>query len=820
MLQFFDTLTDDSGNSLLGATVVVTAFPGGGAIPIYQTNGTASPIANSTVVADITGQVSFFAPDGAYILTYSYKGTQYKVRSPVQLIDPMGFVAATDTGGSANNYAVAGSQYPAQLYVGMKLEMKAAHTNTGASTLTWQGGSAQPINQPGGAALVAGMIQANGLIRVEWDGSQYQLIASQSQPFYAQTQAEINAGVTPSNTSFVPGNPRRYGAVGNGVADDTSALTQAIASNDSLTFQEGDIYGVTTVTFPLNGPHKVDFNGAWIRGIATNPTNAIVVLAMDRSTFIDYRVDGNFSQEYLCGTQWYNAAASSQYNAFFGMSHRFLGGIQTSSGTTVRGMIYGALVGQSSTTFAQSENQIYGWRTYGCQNPFYSNHNNGVLQMSDPIYVCVAEGWPGGSISPSAPWSYANGRALEIVNGTVNTQGGEIQIATSGTTFAAELTAGCFFDDVIIETDVPIRINGDGVRFAGGRFLQDQLQPCFAIAAGVTGILSINDMYFTRPATTGSFDNNPLIDASLSGTLTFASGPGSGSTSGTLAANWGQATGAYNVTFSDNEVRSVTLTKGATTATWTGGLSNTVSTAATLPFETILSDTESFEYRWAVSGADVRLVKNSASSIARYKNHRMNMTGTDTNVWIINTRPTDSFYDVPQYDHLGYSLVGWALLQDFGGGTGLSVSTSTGPAGYQASQFKLTAASGGQQAISAFYTSGTGTGVTNPPTLSSLKANAFLCSPTDRLWFTSWATVVDHGGGESLNARFYDLTGAVISDVTLADNGSIPTGSWKYIDGPIVPPTNAAYMLLGAKVLSTGGAASTIQYTDLRVKRA
>src|SRR5580658_3487814 len=121
MLQFFDTLTDDSGNALLGATVAVTAFPGGGAATIYSTNGTTAPIATSTVVADITGQVSFYAPDGAYILTYSYKGTIYKTCSPVQLIDPMGFVAATDTGSAANVYAVSGSQYPAQLYVGMKL---------------------------------------------------------------------------------------------------------------------------------------------------------------------------------------------------------------------------------------------------------------------------------------------------------------------------------------------------------------------------------------------------------------------------------------------------------------------------------------------------------------------------------------------------------------------------------------------------------------------------------------------------------------------------------------------------------------------------
>jgi hypothetical protein len=50
--------------------------------------------------------------------------------------------------------------------------------------------------------------------------------------------------------------------------------------------------------------------------------------------------------------------------------------------------------------------------------------------------------------------------------------------------------------------------------------------------------------------------------------LTFAAVINVGAVSGTLAANWTQATGVYVVTFSDNEIQAVTLTQGATTATW------------------------------------------------------------------------------------------------------------------------------------------------------------------------------------------------------------------------------------------------------------
>lgn len=46
---------------------------------------------------------------------------------------------------------------------------------------------------------------------------------------YARTAAEIAAGVTPTNYAIEPPYPARYGAVGNGVADDTAALAAALA---------------------------------------------------------------------------------------------------------------------------------------------------------------------------------------------------------------------------------------------------------------------------------------------------------------------------------------------------------------------------------------------------------------------------------------------------------------------------------------------------------------------------------------------------------------------------------------------------------------
>jgi len=58
--------------------------------------------------------------------------------------------------------------------------------------------------------------------------SQYNL--SQIGQTYAQTAAEISAGVTPSNYGYQPGDVRRYGADATGSADSTTAIQSAVAS--------------------------------------------------------------------------------------------------------------------------------------------------------------------------------------------------------------------------------------------------------------------------------------------------------------------------------------------------------------------------------------------------------------------------------------------------------------------------------------------------------------------------------------------------------------------------------------------------------------
>lgn len=181
MLQYFETLQDQSGNaiSLDGVgTCIVTLFPGGGATPIYSTNSTASPIAASTVTADVTGQISFFVPDGSYILTYFLNGVQYKQKLAVQMLDPMSFVPVLEVG-AINAYVLTDTRLCLSLIIGEKVMMQvgAGHTSTGASTLVLNGGAAQPITTKQLAAITNQLV-AGGIYPLTWDGTEWQASTS------------------------------------------------------------------------------------------------------------------------------------------------------------------------------------------------------------------------------------------------------------------------------------------------------------------------------------------------------------------------------------------------------------------------------------------------------------------------------------------------------------------------------------------------------------------------------------------------------------------------------------------------------------------
>lgn len=78
--------------------------------------------------------------------------------------------------GTANTYSVT-VPWTVTLTAGLELTIKAAHTNTGASTLAVNGGTAKAVTKTGTTALAGGEINANQIIIVIYDGTEWQLIS-------------------------------------------------------------------------------------------------------------------------------------------------------------------------------------------------------------------------------------------------------------------------------------------------------------------------------------------------------------------------------------------------------------------------------------------------------------------------------------------------------------------------------------------------------------------------------------------------------------------------------------------------------------------
>ena len=106
---------------------------------------------------------------------------------------------------------------------------------------------------------------------------------------------------------------------------------------------------------------------------------------------------------------------------------------------------------------------------------------------------------------------------------------------------------------------------GDTITFSSTGTLPSPL------VAGTTYYIAYNGIINSIPFVAFSVSTS-ASDANR----TFTGAVNSGATSATLSTAWGGTTGAYGVMFSDAEYRSVTLTNGATTATWSGGLSSNV----------------------------------------------------------------------------------------------------------------------------------------------------------------------------------------------------------------------------------------------------
>jgi hypothetical protein len=133
--------------------------------------------------------------------------------------------------------------------------------------------------------------------------------ASLGSILYPRTPAEIAAGVTPTNLIYPPGDIRRYGGVGDGATDSTTALinwAKSTAPGLELTLQPGGLYmitpavtGVHNILFDSKTNFKVSGNGATIKvvngGVVTANNEILFIRNCQDYLFEHLTIDGNIA---------------------------------------------------------------------------------------------------------------------------------------------------------------------------------------------------------------------------------------------------------------------------------------------------------------------------------------------------------------------------------------------------------------------------------------------------------------------------------------------------------------------------------------------
>lgn len=184
------------------------------------------------IILDGRGEASIYWQGAYKVQLQDALGNVIWTQDPVTSLSSSNAVLdnySVDTG-LVNAYVMA-SATPLDAYVaGLRVAIKIATTNTGASTLNYMGLGAKSILLQNGSALVGGELQAGGLYTLDYDGVAFQLLGPTLQPQQIRNAAEIAAGVTPSSFWIhrykdVP--VERYGVV-TGAGGDPTANAAAI----------------------------------------------------------------------------------------------------------------------------------------------------------------------------------------------------------------------------------------------------------------------------------------------------------------------------------------------------------------------------------------------------------------------------------------------------------------------------------------------------------------------------------------------------------------------------------------------------------------
>lgn len=251
--------------------------------------------------------------------------------------------------GAVNSYVATVANIPA-LFAGLAMTLQVGLTDTGPSTLNLNALGPKPIQLQNGGALGGGELQGGGQYLIQYTGSAWQVLGLSITPDKVRTPMEVAVGVEPVSYLFIPGDPRRYGAVMDGVTDDTVALQNWAKVGGQLTWPvaqtslisgEVILFSNTTLNFVKGGGMTTATHGiAFLR--ATSQNNVEVY----GGTFTQTSAGAGFN--YTVGGLVFDTCTHcrAEGNNFVGMqNHGVL--LLASSFCLVRGNYFTSFLGQN-----------------------------------------------------------------------------------------------------------------------------------------------------------------------------------------------------------------------------------------------------------------------------------------------------------------------------------------------------------------------------------------------------------------------------------------------------------------------------------------